>query len=91
MFHMHKLGTSGQLWLDKANHQHLKVLDIPAWDFHWQLQYFLAEPVRFEPGDNLRVRCVFDNASGRLSVAKDVNWGEGSEDEMCVANILSSE
>jgi len=91
MFHMHKLGTSGQLWLDKADHTHLKVLDIPAWDFHWQLQYFLSEPLRFEPGDNLRVRCVFDNASGRIAAVKDVNWGEGSDDEMCVANILSSE
>ena len=44
----------------------MKILDIQDWDFHWQMEYHLAEPVRFEPGDKLRVRCVFDNSPGRL-------------------------
>jgi hypothetical protein len=95
MFHMHKLGKIGQLYLVKgADHSVRKLLDIQDWDFHWQLEYHLTEPVRFEPGDKLRVRCVFDNSPGRLDssgTTKDVNWGEGSDDEMCVANILSSE
>ncbi len=91
MFHMHKLGAQGQLWLERADRSKVKVVDLPAWDFHWQQQYFLAEPLRFAPGDKLRVKCVFDNSPGRLSTSRDVNWGEGSEDEMCVANILSSE
>ncbi len=90
MFHMHKLGAEGQLWLERPDHTHVKVLDISNWDFHWQLQYSLETPVRFQPGDQLRLKCVFDNSPGRISTVKDVNWGEGSEDEMCVANILSS-
>ena len=91
MFHMHTLGSRGQLWLQRANGSRVRVLDIPAWDFHWQQQYFLAEPLRFEPGDQLHVKCTFDNSPGRLSTTREVNWGEGSEDEMCVANLLSSE
>ena len=88
MFHMHTLGRHGELWLEKADRRRIKILDVPAWDFHWQNEYQLAEPVRFEPGDKLRVKCTFANdAPGAL----DVNWGENSSEEMCVANILSSE
>lgn len=88
MFHMHTLGKRGELWLEKADRTRVKVLDIPAWDFHWQNEYQLAQPVRFEPGDKLRVRCTFDNS---LAGAVETNWGESSDEEMCVANILSSE
>jgi mono/diheme cytochrome c family protein len=94
MFHMHKLGKRGELWLDKADGRHIKVLDIPDWDFHWQNEYQLSEALRFEPGDELRVKCVFDNSPGRLGPGRpsvETNWGEGSDEEMCVANILSSE
>jgi hypothetical protein len=86
MFHMHQLGRRGELWLEKGDRSRLKLLDLPAWDFHWQNEYHLATPVRFEPGDKLHVRCTFDNPG-----ATDVNWGENSTEEMCVANILSSE
>ncbi len=88
MFHMHTLGRHGELWLEKADRRRIKVLDIPAWDFHWQNEYQLAEPVRFEPGDKLRVKCTFDNSKPD---AMTTNWGENSDEEMCVANILSSE
>lgn len=88
MFHMHSLGKHGELWLEKADKRRIKVIDIPAWDFHWQIEYQLAEPLRFEPGDKLRVKCTFDNDKPG---AIDTNWGESSSEEMCVANILSSE
>jgi hypothetical protein len=93
MFHMHKLGTEGTLWLEKPDKSRVKILEIPAWNFHWQLEYVLDQPVRFEPGDQLRVTCTFDNVPDRWTdgQVKDVNWGEGSNDEMCVANLLSTE
>ena len=88
MFHMHTLGKHGELWLEKADRTRIKIIDIPAWDFHWQNEYQLATPVRFEPGDKLRVKCTFDNAKAG---AVETNWGENSTEEMCVANILSSQ
>jgi hypothetical protein len=88
MFHMHTLGRHGELYLEKADKTRVKLVDIPAWDFHWQNEYQLAAPVRFEPGDKLRVKCTFDNDKPG---AVDTNWGENSSEEMCVANILSSE
>ncbi|MBX7097185.1 MAG: hypothetical protein K1X89_05715 [Myxococcaceae bacterium] len=95
MFHMHRLGVHGQLWLNKANGTSIKVLDVPAWDFHWQIEYYLDTPLRFEPGDKLHLSCTFDNSQARMQPGQqqltDVNWGENSDEEMCVANILSTE
>jgi hypothetical protein len=93
MFHMHKLGTVGELYLEKPDKRRIKLLSIPSYDFHWQLEYYFDQPVRFEPGDKLRVRCTFDNSQERTGSATpaDVNWGENSDQEMCVANLLSSE
>ncbi len=88
MFHMHTLGTRGEVWIHKADKTKKKLIEIPRWDFHWQQEYQLAEPVRFEPGDELRMKCVFDNSK---STSKLTNWGENSDEEMCVANLLSSE
>ena len=88
MFHMHTLGKHGELWLEKADRTRIKILDVPAWDFHWQIEYQLTTPVRFEPGDKLRVKCTFENDKPG---AVETNWGENSTEEMCVANILSSE
>lgn len=88
MFHMHTLGARGELWIHRADKTKQQILVLPRWDFHWQQEYQLAEPVRFNPGDELRVRCVFDNSKPG---AKASNWGENSDEEMCVANLLSSE
>ncbi len=63
------------------------LLEVADWDFHWQLNYQLAEPVRFEPGDALYLRCTFDNTAG----TEAVHWGEGSGDEMCVGNLFITE
>lgn len=56
------------------------LLDIPAWDFDWQGSYSLREPVTFEPGDVLSIECNFDNSTSD----RDVTWGEGTDDEMCI-------
>ncbi len=37
--HMHQLGRSGRLEIVRANGQVDCLLDIPKWDFHWQLPY----------------------------------------------------
>lgn len=97
MFHMHKLGDSGRFSLLKPGQPAQTLLDIEKWDFDWQREYFLETPVRFENGDQLSVRCVFDNTAakqpcfgGGCREPADTNWGEGSTEEMCVANMLIS-
>jgi hypothetical protein len=61
-------------------------VDIPRWDYDWQLTYTLAEPLRVGPDDELRLVCTFSNDTDR-----DVAFGESVTDEMCVARLLVAE
>lgn len=78
--HMHGYGASARLELIR-NGQPTCVLDVPRWDVGWQLFYRFADPIRVEPGDQLRVRCTYDTSSS----LGPVTWGTGTEDEMCIA------
>jgi Copper type II ascorbate-dependent monooxygenase, C-terminal domain len=79
--HVHLLGTSARQDILRADGSSKCLVDIPRWDFGWQSAYRFADPVRFEPGDTLRLSCHWNNANG----THDVNWGEGTGDEMCLA------
>lgn len=87
MLHMHQIGRTGLVRVDKADGSSQVLLEVEDWDFHWQLNYQLAQPVRFEVGDSLFLECGFDNSAGTEEVA----WGEGSTDEMCVGNLFVTE
>lgn len=95
--HMHQLGSSGRIGIIRADKpDELEVLlDIPKWDFKWQETYMLHEPNVLKPGDQLYVECHFDNTAehqtvvnGERLLPRDVNWGEGTTDEMCLGNVL---
>lgn len=86
MMHMHTRGTGGGAWIERPNGETETILRLSDYDFDWQINYQLAQPARFEPGDLLGVECVFDNPG---DVA--LNWGEGTDDEMCVANLYVTE
>lgn len=87
MLHMHQVGRSGTVRVDRADGSSQVLLEVDDWDFHWQLNYQLAQAVSFSPGDSLYLNCAFDNTAG----AEDVVWGEGSTDEMCVGNLFITE
>lgn len=80
--HMHQLGQSATLTIERANDGEECLLDIPSWNFHWQGQYPLVEPIRIEPGDKLKVECTWDNPT-----ADTIVWGEGTGDEMCLGTF----
>ncbi|GAB5491260.1 MAG: hypothetical protein Phog2KO_14750 [Phototrophicaceae bacterium] len=84
--HMHELGHSFQLELNPDSDESLMVLDIPAWDFHWQDRYQLIDPLQLQAGDSIRMTCTWDNTLS--DNPRYVVWGEGTEDEMCFATIM---
>lgn len=67
-------------------------LSIPDWDFDWQMSYDLgAQPLVLQPGEGLRLTCSYDNTQanqpfvdGEQIEPRDVAWGDGSLDEMCL-------
>jgi len=92
--HMHLLGRSITVDVDKGSPDARRVLDIPVWDFDDQGTIPLDEPVRVEPGDTLTVTCRHDQSLRDLLPAFDgqeeryVVWGEGTTDEMCLGIVL---
>lgn len=83
--HMHNLGRSGRLEIERADGTTECLLSIGKWDFHWQNSYPLAEPTTVYPGDKLRIQCTWDNPTPNL-----VTWGEGTGDEMCLGAFFVS-
>lgn len=80
--HMHTRGTSAITEIVHASGESDCVLDIPSWNFHWQGSYELAAPKTIVPGDKIRLECHWNNSG-----ATDMNWGEGTGDEMCLGTF----
>jgi hypothetical protein len=92
--HMHQIGSSIRVDLLRADGSKSCVINVPKWDFHWQGSYQLTQPIKVNAGDRLQTTCVWDNSAthqpivnGQVQQPKDVRFGEGSTDEMCLAGF----
>jgi Copper type II ascorbate-dependent monooxygenase, C-terminal domain len=91
--HMHMVGVQTSLTLERANGEKSVLLDIPAWNFHWQGSYTLATPIPLNADDKVTLRCVYDNTQEHLTAVNYpepmhlVTLGEGSTDEMCIGYL----
>jgi mono/diheme cytochrome c family protein len=83
--HMHTIGNSFRLTLDPGTDEEQILLDIPRWSFDWQMNYELAEPMKVERGQPLRLECSWDRDADPLRDPKYIVFAEGTEDEMCFA------
>lgn len=98
MLHMHQLGKKAMVAIDRADGSRETLLQVDDWDFHWQRLYQLKTPVKFNPGDKMNVECHWDNTEqnqpiigGVRKVPIEVNWGENTDEEMCVGNLYVSQ
>lgn len=89
--HMHYLGTQAQLSVVRGGGGEDCMLRIDDWDFDWQGGYDLADPMHVGVDDSLRISCTWDNSAdnqpavnGEILEPTDVQWGEGTRDEMCL-------
>ena len=96
-FHMHQLGDSGRLWIDRSDETTDCLLDIPRGDSNWQRGYRLTSPKTLRKGDELGIECVWDNTrsnqpviNGQRQSPTDVDWGEGTTDEMCLGVLYTT-
>lgn len=80
--HMHTLGRKLRVERERAGATSC-IVDVPAWDFHWQQFYFYDQPIDAKAGDQFRLACDYDTR-GR---AAETTWGEGTGDEMCLAGF----
>lgn len=92
--HMHELGVQTSFVTQHADGTETCGLDIPDWDFKWQGDYSLTTPIRLAPEDTITLSCTWDNspenqyaANGEAREPTDVEWGEGTGDEMCLGSL----
>lgn len=83
--HMHTLGQTARLSIQHADGSETCLLDIDRWDFNWQRAYQFVEAQSITGGDQLSLRCSWDNPTDL-----DIDWGDGTDDEMCLGIMLMS-
>lgn len=86
MPHMHVRGKACRYELISPDGKTTTTLvDIPHYDFNWQLRYQFAEPVTVPKGATIRFTVWYDNSTGNPAnpdATKLVKWGPQTFDEM---------
>ncbi len=85
--HMHVRGKSFRFEAEYPDKRREVLLDVPRWDFNWQLDYELAEPKLMPKGTILRCEALYDNSAENPTnpdPTKVVRFGEQTWDEMMI-------
>lgn len=85
--HAHYRGKDATYELVHLDGRREILLKVPHYDFNWQLQYRLADPVLMEKGSRMIVTFHYDNSVNNPQnpdPTKVIRWGDRSEDEMMV-------
>jgi hypothetical protein len=85
--HMHLRGKSFRYEAEYPDGSREVLLDIPRYDFNWQLRYTLAEPKLMPKGTKLLCTAHFDNSEKNLAnpdPTKPVHWGDQTWEEMMI-------
>ncbi len=83
--HMHLRGKSMKWWVTYPDGREEVILDVPNFDFNWQIQYELAAPLKIPAGSKITNVAIYDNSLNNKwnpAPEKEVYWSEQSWDEM---------
>jgi hypothetical protein len=83
--HMHLRGRSMKYTAVYPDGREEELLNVPHYDFNWQIVYEFAKPVTLPAGTTVRVEAAWDNSTKNKYNPRpdqDVFWGEQSWDEM---------
>jgi hypothetical protein len=91
MPHMHVRGKAYRYELQRPGESEpTVVLDIPRYDFNWQLRYTLREPLDAPAGATLIGTAWYDNSAenpANPDPSKTVRWGPQTYDEMMLGYV----
>lgn len=76
--HMHLRGRAMRVSIDERI-----VLDVPRYEFNWQLVYRPSKQIQLARGARIDVEAVFDNSGN----PNPLRWGEQSTEEMAVCFV----
>ena len=90
MPHMHVRGKACKYVAELPDGTKKVLLDVPHYDFNWQLGYKLAEPMELKRGTKIIYTAWFDNSDknpANPDPKKTVYWGPQTFDEMLLGYI----
>jgi peroxiredoxin len=90
--HMHLRGKAFRYEAEYPDGRREILLDIPRYDFNWQLRYDFAEPKLMPKGTKLICTAHYDNSEENLSNPNPkamVHWGDQTWDEMMIGYFTS--
>lgn len=85
--HMHLRGKSFRYEAEYPDGRREVLLDVPRYDFNWQLRYDLAEPKAMPKGTRIYCISTFDNSADNPAnpdPTQTVRWGDQTWEEMHV-------
>lgn len=88
--HMHVRGKAFKFEVTRPDESREVLLDIPRYDFNWQLRYDYARPKLLPRGSQVKITAVFDNSEknpANPDPTKTVHWGQQTFDEMMIGYI----
>jgi hypothetical protein len=90
MPHMHVRGKAFRYDVILPDGTARMLLNVPRYDFNWQLAYRYFEPVTIPAGSKLRATGWFDNSANNPAnpdPTKTVRWGPQTTDEMMLGYV----
>jgi thiol-disulfide isomerase/thioredoxin len=90
MPHMHLRGKAFKYELLNKSGDRETLLEVPHYDFNWQLRYELKEPRVLPEGSRIEVTGTFDNSLNNLANPdpnRTVHWGDQSDEEMLIGYV----
>lgn len=88
--HLHLRGKALSLDVTYPSGKNELLLDVPHYDFNWQISYDLEKPLVLPKGTELHLTVYFDNSPNNKynpDPTKEVFWGDQSWDEMASSFI----
>lgn len=87
--HMHVRGKAFRYELVTGGKREI-LLDVPRYDFNWQLEYRLMEPKMVKQGSAIEITAWYDNSENNPAnpdPEETVYWGDQTDDEMMLGYV----
>ncbi|MES2593974.1 MAG: redoxin domain-containing protein [Verrucomicrobiota bacterium] len=88
--HMHVRGKAFKFEVTRPGGKQEVLLDIPRYDFNWQLRYDYSKPLFLPRGSQVKITAVFDNSEknpANPDPTKTVHWGQQTFEEMMIGYL----
>lgn len=88
--HMHVRGKSMEYRATYPDGKTEVLLNVPKYDFNWQLSYYPKEPKKLPKGTQLEIVAHYDNSPNNAfnpDPKQEVRWGEQTWEEMLAAFV----